>query len=972
MTLKSANEVASIPAGTQKRRRGWAPWGVAIGLGALTGIVYASLPPAGSTIGNQATAEYVDTGGQVRRVFSNTVKTVVQQVYGVDIEPAMVKRGIKNDSVLFPFTVLNTGNGNDNYQVNLEEIQDICKNTPLVFKDVEPDGQPDGPQIPLPLTTDTLAPGGTQNFVMRCTVEETAQIGEEGVIDITATSNGDNTQSDQITDKVIVSDIAMDVTKSYNIYAGPRGTQVEVTLLYQNTGPKPTDINVSDDLPVGFEYVQNSAMWSQGGGVGLTDVQDVEPNGNGGQIVYTYTANAGDFQNGEIEFTAMQVAAYTGASVKFRVEVPMEYTDPDGHNNIINIAEFGDGSPGSTATPTNPAIYKVTGKPGLDFDDPDTDNNAPAPQDTTPGNGEYFVPTATKGSRVPFYNVVKNTGDEVATFDIVVDSNVTGVNNYQPFPGSSTPTLMYWDPVTQTATSALTDSDGNGIVDTGPLQPGQVKVVVLEVQLDSSAAGDGPFAYRKTATSVSDPSITAVMYDVLGKIEEGTVDLTNGVAGCVPAGPLVTDPCTSAGQGAGPGTAPATVLEATPGSKVSFSLYVKNLGGAYESFGVNADADNTFNPPVIYTNWNVRFYIDADGMDDGNDGVRDADATTQLVETGVVAPGTYKLIWAEIDVPTAIDYTEASEMNANEFLFNFFFQAISTTGGAQATSDVKWDQIKIKKAPSLSVAPNQSADIKPTDCAVHQHWVQNNGNIPVGANGNELHLTLTNTPDTQPPKFIVRAFWENPAVAAPDGLLGNDDIEITANPFNFADGLDVNEQQSILIEVCPGQGVVHGDDVNTNVEWCVTPPGGDPANAADQLACDSADDHTEVVDVAVSLVKSQQVLASCDGGDLDPLGYTAAAADVNPGECICYKIDAQNTSADLPAVDVKIYDEVPAWTTYEDCQEFGTSCARNATLGVFTTQPADETSTTPFTVEVTPQLPAGSTASLTFCVQVDE
>lgn len=971
MTLKSANETASIPAGTPKRRRGWAPWGVALGLGALTGIVYASLPPAGSTIGNQATAEYVDTGGEVRRVYSNTVKTIVQQVYEVDIEPAIEKRGVKGDSVLFPFTVLNPGNGNDSYQVTVNEVTDICEGTPLVYRDVQPDGQPDGPELNLPVTTDTLAPGGTQNFVMRCTISTTAVVGETGSIEITATSNGDDTKSDSVIDKVVISEVAMDVTKSYDIYAGPRGAMVEVTLLYQNTGPKPTDINVSDDLPVGFEYVENSAIWDQQGGVNLTDANDTEPAAGGG-LVYSYTGgNAGDHQNGRLMFTAMQVQAYRGGSVKFRVEVPLDYVDPDGFNNIINIAKFGDGSPGSILTPTNPAVFKVKGKPGLDFDDPDNDNQANAPRDNVPGNGEYFVESATKGSVVQFYNVVKNTGDERATFDIVVDANLAGTN-YVPFPGASTPMLRFWNPARQEATSALTDSDGNGIIDTGPMEPGQVKVVVLEVALDASAVGDGPFAYRKTATSTTDPSLTDTMYDVLGKIEVGQVDLTNGRAGCVPTGNLMTDQCTSGGAGPGPGTEPVTVATAVPGDKVSFPLYIKNFGGAYESFGVNADADNTFNPPVIYTNWNVRFFIDADGMDAGNDGMRDDDATTQLVETGVIAPNTYKLIWAEVEVPSAIDYTEASMMDNDAFLFNFYFQAIATTGGAQATMDVKLDQIKILKAPSLSVAPDQSADIKPTDCAVHQHWVQNNGNIPLGANGNELHLTLTNTPMTTPPKFITRAFWENPAVAAPDGLLGNDDVEITANPFNFADGLAVGEQHSILIEVCPGQGVVHGDTVNTNVEWCVTPPNGNPANAADQLACDSADDHTEVVDVAVNLTKSQQVLPSCKGEDLDPLGYNAAAADVNPGECICYKIDAENTSVDLPAGDVVIYDEIPAWTTYEDCQEFGQSCARNATLGQFATQPADETDTNPFTVEVKPMLPPGATATLTFCVQVEK
>ena len=66
--------------------RAWAPLLLLLlALAACTGVATAAAPPAGTPIGNAATADYIDADGVARSVTSNTVYTVVQQLVGVTL-----------------------------------------------------------------------------------------------------------------------------------------------------------------------------------------------------------------------------------------------------------------------------------------------------------------------------------------------------------------------------------------------------------------------------------------------------------------------------------------------------------------------------------------------------------------------------------------------------------------------------------------------------------------------------------------------------------------------------------------------------------------------------------------------------------------------------------------------------------------------------------------------------------------------
>ncbi|MEQ9390655.1 MAG: hypothetical protein RLO03_00535 [Balneola sp.] len=79
--------------------------------------VFAQVPPASSSIGNQATATYIDNGSNNQSVTSNTVVTTVQQVAGVTITAGATKQVSIGGQVTFSHIITNTGNGTDQFTI---------------------------------------------------------------------------------------------------------------------------------------------------------------------------------------------------------------------------------------------------------------------------------------------------------------------------------------------------------------------------------------------------------------------------------------------------------------------------------------------------------------------------------------------------------------------------------------------------------------------------------------------------------------------------------------------------------------------------------------------------------------------------------------------------------------------------------------------------------------------------------------
>ncbi|MEE9329753.1 MAG: hypothetical protein V3V30_06405, partial [Parvularculaceae bacterium] len=82
------------------RAKRWGLTASAVGL-LVSGVVVAAPPVAGERIGNQAAATY-DSGGQSFTVNSNEVTTVVNQIFGVLLDPDQSRITAPGNFVYFP------------------------------------------------------------------------------------------------------------------------------------------------------------------------------------------------------------------------------------------------------------------------------------------------------------------------------------------------------------------------------------------------------------------------------------------------------------------------------------------------------------------------------------------------------------------------------------------------------------------------------------------------------------------------------------------------------------------------------------------------------------------------------------------------------------------------------------------------------------------------------------------------------
>ena len=172
-------------------------------------------PPAGTTIGNQATATYQDAASNSYTVTSNPVTTVVQQVASLTLTANGTRVAAPGGQAVFPHVLTNTGNGTDAFSLAASNLgSDNFDLTGLVlYVDADGNGVPDD-FIPV-TTTGPLAAGSSYRFVAVGSVPGTRVSGDLSNIRVNAASAFDALQTAFNTDQVTVSTNAVvNITKS--------------------------------------------------------------------------------------------------------------------------------------------------------------------------------------------------------------------------------------------------------------------------------------------------------------------------------------------------------------------------------------------------------------------------------------------------------------------------------------------------------------------------------------------------------------------------------------------------------------------------------------------------------------------------------------------------------------------------------------------------------------------------------------
>ncbi|MCC6651485.1 MAG: DUF11 domain-containing protein, partial [Candidatus Eisenbacteria bacterium] len=639
------------------RRHFLALAGVTLGLGLAVAVAHAA-PPAGTPIGNQATATYLDATSNSYTVNSNPVITYVQQVASFTLTAPGSRLAAPGAQAVLPHVIQNTGNGTDSLTLSLVNLagDDFDLTGLAIYADANGNGVPDN--FTALTSTGPVAAGGFFRFVVAGAVPGTQLSGDLSRIRISAVSTFDNAQTAFNDDQVTVTGNAvLNVTKAISQASGasPSGPHT-YTLTYTNAGnAAATNVRFTDVIPAGMTYVPGSARWSGFAGA-LSDADSADVQGAGLNTVrFDYNVAT----PGSATAILGNVAPGASGTVTFDVNVDAGLPAQT-INNSARFAYF-DGAANAGPFYTNVAPFTVNLSVAFTF------------------TGQT-VASALQGSLVSFANTLVNTGNGFDTFDITYAMG--------SFPAGSTPTLYQSNGI-----ALMTDTNGNGIPDTGPLAPGASYDVILRVQLPSGVSG-GPYTLTKTATSFANPAVSHVATDVLTSVVGNSVDLTNDT-------PLPGAP------GAGTGPEPAFVIRnsTNPNTTTRFTLVVNNTSGQADQFDLAASTDATFATLSLPAGWTVTF--------------RNA-LNNVVTGTTAIAAGGNETVYADVDVPAGYAAGDVE----------LYFRARSATSLA---SDAIHDQVRVNAVRSLALVPNNAAQVIPGGFIVYTHTLANTGNVTEGA-----------------------------------------------------------------------------------------------------------------------------------------------------------------------------------------------------------------------------------------------
>ena len=847
----------------------------ALAIFALVGLGSAALaaPPAGTPIGNQASATYLDASATSRTVTSNLVTTIVQQVASFTLTADGTQSAAPGGQAAFPHTLTNTGNGPDDFSLALVNlVGDNFDATGLAaYLDADGNGVPDN-FVPL-ASTGVLAAGAAFRFVVVGGVPGAQVGGDIARLRVNGASTFDPAQTAFNTDQInVTGNAVLSVTKAISAPSGnsPSGPYT-YTVSYTNTGNQAaTAVRISDLIPAGMTYVAGSGRWSVTGAAVLTDANNADAQGIApNTVVYDFGVSGAG-----VTAVLNQVPAGATGTLTFQINVNAGLA-PQTINNSANYI-YNDGAAVVGPFATNLAPFVVNQNVSLTF------------------TGQ-IIASAPQGATLVYTNTLTNTGNGTDRFDIALGAS--------SFPGGTTYALYQSDGVTP-----LTDTNGNGTPDTGPVAAGASYAVVLHATLPTNVTG-GPFQLQKIATSVADPLVAANATDQLTTITPNVVDVTNNAPG---GG--------APGAGVGP-EASAVVTNATnPGTTTRFTLYVNNGSTVSDAFGLAASTDASFGIVTLPPGWSVTF--------------RDA-ANAVIGSTGPVAAGGNTLVYADVTVPAG--YPAGA--------LDVYFRALSPTSFAY---DRIHDAVDVNPVRSLTLVPNNSAQVSPGGTVVYTHLLANTGNVTEG-DGVGSFVDLSTADDQAGWSSVL--YWD----ANGTGVLDGGDAAIT--DLSTIGGLAPGASVRIFAQVFAPAGAPLGQVDVTTVS--ATTSNLAYTSPAPPLAI--ATDASTVINGQLQMVKRQSLDGDCNGGPDNPYDVLNITTGAIPAACLRYEITITNVGT-ATVTNVVVNDATPAGTTYSAVVPATTS------VGTITTPPAGAAGAITANVGT---LGPGQSAVVVFGVRID-
>jgi len=737
------------------------------------------------------------------------------------------------------------------------------------------------------------------------------------------------------TDRIEISDRPiLEVIKAIDTSRGPSGSgPYQITLTYRNNSLiDAEDLRIEEILPLttfsgatgGMTYVAGSAVWNQEdiGDTALTDADetDLQVDSNGVGILfcaYDASCDSGtdplDFFNDRMVAIIDSVPAGEEGTLTFQVTIDSGIAEDEVILNSVNYVYFDTGvlvdNSGNDFESNTVSFTIVDTAINPDVIANDTDTVASTTNITEGANDLLDInnivyeensfdgldPATSliqQGEPGLFFNYIWNNGDGEDIFDIRIDSvferdGSTLITN--TFPAGTEFELLKPDGV-----SFLNDTDADGVVDTGPLDPGESYLVVVRITPPAALSGDNTGQGWQTslvANSSVNEDISNATTNFLAEIPQALVDLSNAQVrdpSCLVASPAAT--CN--GEGAGPFTDPANEYD-IPSGEVSFiPLWIHNLGNAADAYDLAFSTSN-FSANTAPTGISIEFFAVTSGAIICEDNITE----TPILNSGNIEAGDSRLVCAALSVDP--------DFIANGMAIDLFFRVLSDTTGA---SDIKFDRIRVIQVPALMIEPEHQGQVAQGGFINYPHLITNIGNTNLEC----VNILVTDS--------LVADGWTSQLFLDVDEDSALDlNVDLPLTDQVLAPGENFRIIVRIFAPANAPDGIMNASTLA--LEAIVDNNDGDPAicsTAPADLISLSIDDTTTVSDSNLIVVKSQALDATCDG--TADAAFVTTRFQVNPGQCVIYELRSNNLGVET-IFDVLVQDLTPEFTTYDDVGE---------------------------------------------------
>ncbi|MBC7622755.1 MAG: hypothetical protein H7232_05165 [Aeromicrobium sp.] len=931
--------------------------------------VNAAAAPANSTIGNQATATYVDSGSVSRTASSNSVQTTVAQVYASTLNQSGSKTVPPNQQVCFPHSITNNGNGTDTFALivptggSLTGI--MASSTATYYIDAVTDGVPDNST---PLTsTGPVAAGATFSFVV-CATSGTGANGATGTIVVSATDSQTTAVPTARTNTVTLGLAALTVTKSLCLAASvaPACTPVtggaagagpfKVILSYTNSGSTAADyVKLVDALPTGWVYVPstdptNKPFWS-GSGTALTDAVG----GDGAAIDYTYTSGTRT-----VAATITQVPGSTTGFVSFFVTIGSNL--PVGvsaatTNTATYAYSYNSGSTtvcvGSTTVidntaanrgsfcsvggaNTNNVTYAILQTAAVAANASATTAGLTDP--VGPPADTATVTSAAAGATIQWSNYIWNRGNAADSFDVSLPGTPLNGSTCALTPASNCtfPPGTTFQILASGGSATLQDTNGNGTPDTGNiprptygagtwscpapyimtatdvLNPASVEYCGLEVVIKATIpAGAAPGnnsanGYRVVVEAKSFFN-TAILDTVINVL---TAIAANSVDLTNDKSVTGSTPIVGGGNalvGDGFGATAAAIIRTVTVTPTTSTATSATFNIVVNNTGAAAGLFNLTGALAARSNATLAA---APALPTGWAITFKAGAcpgVATITATSSIPKDGNEVVCAVVTVPPTSTSNSGLTQPTTAPPGDYDFDFTATIQGGSATDTIR-DRVTVAPLRAVTIAPNGAQSTVPGGAVTYNHTITNNGNVPEA-------LSLASLLNSQSPTYAWNASLYvdtngNGIYDGPDTLISG----------TSSLGADLAPNATLLVFVRVSAPSAAGSPPNTTtltVTYTYSATG----------LTTSATDLTTIT--AGLLLDKYQTLVGCGPGTAPSVTLTAgvpnapwsknpiaAGSGTRPGQCIAYLVVGSNTTS-TPITNIALTDQVPAFTTFE-------------------------------------------------------